>query len=138
MEGTNVAKRATKSAAAGTTAGGTGSVADQVAEYIGTSLADLMNRKDALARQLSAVDRQIAAVRKRVRDAAQQLPALPIPGRKASTPAKPAKAKTGNRKKKRPLPPDDPMVAATTRARAAEAKGRAAQQVRTTRRSGNR
>jgi hypothetical protein len=134
-----VAKRATKSAAAGTTAGGTGSVADQVAEYIGTSLADLMNRKDALARQLSAVDRQIAAVRKRVRDAAQQLPALPIPGRKvASAPAKPARAKTGNRKKKRPLPPDDPMVAATTRARAAEAKGRAAKQARTTRRSGNR
>lgn len=133
-----MAKRPTKSAAAAVSAARAGNVADQVAEYIGTSLADLMNRKDALARQLAAVDQQIAAVRKRVRDAAQKLPALPIPGRKASAPAKPAKAKTGNRKKKRPLPPDDPMVAATTRARAAEAKGRAAKQARTTRRSGNR
>ena len=133
-----MAKKATKSTAAAVSAARAGNVADQVAEYIGTSLGDLMNRKDALARQLAAVDQQIAAVRKRVKDAAQKLPALPIPGRKAGAPAKSAKAKTGNRKKKRPLPPDDPMVAATTRARAAEAKGRAAKQARTTRRSGNR
>lgn len=134
-----MAKRATKSAAATVPAARAGNVADQVAEYIGTSLADLMNRKDALARQLATVDQQIAAVRKRVKDAAQKLPALPIPGRRAaSAPAKPAKAKAGNRKKKRPLPPDDLMVAATTRASAAEAKGRAAKQARTTRRSGNR
>jgi hypothetical protein len=138
----DVAKRATKkTAAAGASTSRTASAADQLAEYIGASLGDLMNRKDALMRQLASVDQQIAAARRRVRDAAAKLPALPaLPAlpRRTAAPAKPPKARTGNRKKKRPLPPDDPMVAATTRARSAEAKARAAERVRSTRRAGNR
>ena len=57
-------------------------------------------------------------------------------GRAKAAPKK--NAETGNRKRKRPLPPDEPMVAQTERARAAEAKGRAAKRARTTNRSGNR
>jgi hypothetical protein len=115
------------------------SVTNQVAEYIGMSLADLMNRKDALARQLATVDQQISAARRRVAATVSQgLPALSklVGGKTVSKKAK--SAKTGNRKRKRPLPPDEPMVAATERTRAAEAKGRAAQRARTSLRSGNR
>ena len=119
----------------------------QVAEYIGSSLADLMNRKDALARQLADVNGQIAAARKRVTATVTQvLPELERlrGGRSGGTaaagkkPSVKAGAKKGNGKRKRPLPPDDPMVAATERARAAEAKGRAASRTRTSQRSGNR
>lgn len=117
----------------------------QVAEYIGSSLADLMNRKDALARQLADVNGQIVAARRRV--TATVTEALPKLDRlrggggaaagKTKTSAKTG-ARKGNGKRKRPLPQDDPMVAATERARAAEAKGRAASRVRTAQRSGNR
>lgn len=118
-----------------------------MAEYIGSSLADLMNRKDALARQLADVNGQIAAARQRVTaKVTQALPKLErlrsggggAAARVGKT--KPAKtsARKGNGKRKRPLPPDDPMVAATERARAAEAKGRAANRARTSQRSGNR
>lgn len=41
-------------------------VADQVAEFIGRTMGELLNRKDALARQMAEVDSQIADVRKRV------------------------------------------------------------------------
>ena len=111
------------------------SVTNQVAEYIGMSLADLMNRKDVLVRQLATVDQQISTARRRVAATVSQgLPALSkLIRRKVSK-----KAKTGNRKRKRPLPPDEPMVAATERIRAAEAKGRAAKRARTSLRSGNR
>ncbi len=115
---------------------------DGVAEYIGTSLADLMNRKDALLRQVAAMDQQIAALRRTVAArVSQHLPALPgFGGRKiagARTKKSPAgKARTG--KRKRPLPPDDPAVAATERATTAQAKARAAQRARTLRRSGGR
>ncbi|MBK5296963.1 MAG: hypothetical protein JJE40_07385 [Vicinamibacteria bacterium] len=122
---------------------GAGAVAGQVAESIGTSLAHLMNRKDALVRQLAEVEQQISSARQRVTaKVAERLP-VPALGRGnatgAGTKTSEAKSgKTGNRKRKRPLPPDDPMVAATERARSAEAKGRAAQRARTSRRSGNR
>jgi hypothetical protein len=105
-----------------------------VAEYVGASLGELMNRKDALAKQLAGLERQIAAVRKQVSAKLEQLPAL---GRAKKAPVR-KKAKTGNRKHKRPLPPDEPMVAQAERARAAEAKGRTAARTRRARASGNR
>lgn len=43
-----------------------GSVADQVATFIGRTLGELLNRKDALARQMAEVDGQIAEVKDRV------------------------------------------------------------------------
>ena len=126
---------------------------DSVAEFIGSSLGELMNRKDALARQLASVEKQIAAARESVVVAGRKTATA---ARKAVTPAagkspaaKPAAAKSaavqpatdarkGNGKQKRPLPPDDPMVAQTTRAAMGQAKARTAQQMPTTRRSGNR
>jgi hypothetical protein len=42
------------------------SVAEKVAMFIGRSMAELVNRKDALVNQLAEVDAQIAAVQKRV------------------------------------------------------------------------
>lgn len=105
-----------------------------VAEYVGASLGELMNRKDALAKQLAGLERQIAAVRRQVSAKLEQLPAL---GRARKAPVS-KKPKTGNRKHKRPLPPDEPMVAQAERARAAEAKGRTAARTRRTRASGNR
>lgn len=44
----------------------TGTVADQVAAFIGRTMGELLNRKDALAKQMADVDSQIAEVRKRV------------------------------------------------------------------------
>jgi hypothetical protein len=44
------------------------SVAERVATFIGRSMADLLNRRDALAKQMKEVDAQIAAVQKRVAD----------------------------------------------------------------------
>lgn len=120
--------------------------AGELAEYVGTSLAELMNRRDALARKLAAVERAIAtAGRQAGAKVAGAVPgvnrARQMPGArrgKAKAAATAAPARTGNRKKNRPPPPEDPMVALTTRATAAEAKGRAAQQVRSSRRAGNR
>ncbi|MEZ5286226.1 MAG: hypothetical protein R2712_15730 [Vicinamibacterales bacterium] len=43
-----------------------GTVADQVAEYIGRSMGELLNKKDALAKQMADVDAQIADIRSRV------------------------------------------------------------------------
>ena len=114
--------------------------AGQVAEYIGESLADLMNRKDALVRQLGDVDRRIASVRQAGAKLVEKVPGLIGLGGSAKTAKRTAvkKTRTGNRKQKRPLPPDQPMVEATTKTRLAEAKGRAAQRARTSQRSGNR
>jgi hypothetical protein len=51
-------------------------VADQVAKFIGRSMGELLNRKDALRKQLAEVDRQIAEVRQRVvRQFGEYLPA---------------------------------------------------------------
>ena len=132
-------KQSKKKAGAKVSANQQESVTNQVAEYIGMSLADLMNRKDALVRQLATVDQQISTARRRVAATVSQgLPALSklVRGKTVSKKAK--AAKTGNRKRKRPLPPDEPMVAATERTRSAEAKARASQRARTSLRSGNR
>ena len=118
--------------------------AGQVAEYVGASLADLMNRKDALARQPAEVEQAIArAGRQAGAKVARAVPgakrARALPGAKGGKAKAAAPAgRTGNRKKNRPPPPDDPMVAVTMRATAADAKARAAQQVRSSRRAGNR
>ena len=41
-------------------------VADQVAAFIGRTMGELLNRKDALTKQMTDVDRQIDEVRRRV------------------------------------------------------------------------
>ena len=124
---------------------------DSVAEFIGSSLGELMNRKDALVKQLASVEKQIAAASggvvvagRKTASAARQA-VTSVAGKAAAAKpaaAKPAAAATvakkGNGKQKRPLPPSDPMVSQTTRAAVAQAKARTAQQMRTTRRSGNR
>lgn len=46
--------------------GSSGTVADQVAAFIGRSMGELLNQKDALSKQLADVDRQIADIRSRV------------------------------------------------------------------------
>jgi len=113
--------------------------ADEAAEYIGESLADLMNRKDELVRQLANVNQRIASVSQVGSRLVQAVPRFVGLGRTKAVPKKTrAAGKAGNRKRKRPLPPDEPMVAQTERARAAEAKGRAAKRARTSNRSGNR
>jgi len=43
-----------------------GSVADQIATFIGKSMGELLNRKESLQSQLAEVEQQIAGVRKRV------------------------------------------------------------------------
>lgn len=43
-----------------------GKVADRVAEFIGRSMGELLNKKDTLTKQMADVDRQIADVRARV------------------------------------------------------------------------
>jgi hypothetical protein len=49
-----------------TKTGSSGTVADQVAEFIGRTMGELLNRKDALTKQMADVDQQIAEVRQRV------------------------------------------------------------------------
>jgi hypothetical protein len=105
------------------------------AEYVGVSLADMMNRRDALIRQVAVLERQIADAGKRT-GASVVARLQGAVSRKAPAPAK--KAKKGNGKRKRPAPPAVPMVEATTRASAADAKARASQRARTSNRSGNR
>jgi hypothetical protein len=46
--------------------GSNGTVADQVAEFIGRTMGELLNKKDALSKQMAEVDDQIADIRKRV------------------------------------------------------------------------
>ncbi len=46
--------------------GSNGTVADQVAEFIGRTMGELLNKKDALSKQMADVDNQIADIRKRV------------------------------------------------------------------------
>ena len=132
-------KQAAKTKTAKTNAPVTVSRADEAAEYIGESLADLMNRKDALVRQLANVNQRIASVSQVGSSLVQAVPRFIGLGRAKAVPNKTrAGKKTGNGKRKRPLPPDQPMVAQTERVRATEAKGRAAKRARTSGRSGNR
>jgi hypothetical protein len=49
-----------------TSAGSEGTLADQVAEYVGKSLGDLLNRRDALLKEVASIDSQVAAVSKKV------------------------------------------------------------------------
>ena len=46
--------------------GSNGTVADQVAEFIGRTMGELLNKKDALNKQMAEVDDQIADIRNRV------------------------------------------------------------------------
>ena len=46
--------------------GSNGTVADQVAEFIGRTMGELLNKKDTLSKQMAEVDEQIADIRKRV------------------------------------------------------------------------
>jgi hypothetical protein len=41
-------------------------LADQVAEYVGKSLGDMLNRRDTLLKEVASIDSQVAAVSKRV------------------------------------------------------------------------
>lgn len=109
---------------------------DDAAAFIGGSLGELMNRKDALAKQLATVERQIAAARDRLTATVGSVVARKKPAGTRKS-AKPAERK-GNRKRKRPLPPDDPAVKARTRAAQAEAKGRTSERLKTSMRGGNR
>lgn len=43
-----------------------GNVADQVAEFIGRTMGELLNKRDALTSQMADVERQISDVRQRV------------------------------------------------------------------------
>ena len=43
-----------------------GTVADQVAEFIGRTMGELLNKKETLSKQMAEVDSQIADIRKRV------------------------------------------------------------------------
>lgn len=59
-------------------------VADQVAEFIGRTMGELLNRKGTLTKQMAEVDRQISEVRQRVvRQFGEYLPdRSPAPARR--------------------------------------------------------
>lgn len=75
-------------------------LADQVAEFVGKSLGDLLNRRDALLKEVGTIDGQVAAVSKRV---TKQLGKWVPYGAPAEGPAeKAAKAgKTGSKRSRR-------------------------------------
>ena len=60
VEGSSLSKTPAKGS------GGNGTVADQVAEFIGRTMGELLNKKDSLNKQMAEVDDQIADIRKRV------------------------------------------------------------------------
>jgi hypothetical protein len=87
-----------------------GTVADQVAAFIGRSMGELLNRKDALSKQLAEVDQQIADVRQRVvRQFGSYLP--------AQAPA----ARTRKARKARSKSSSDRVVSSETREKMAAA-----------------
>ena len=49
-----------------TSSGDQATLADQVAEYVGKSLGDLLNRRDSLLKEVASIDTQVAAVSKKV------------------------------------------------------------------------
>ena len=62
-----------------------GTVADQVAAFIGRTMGELLNRKDTLTKQMAEVDQQIADIRQRVvRQFGSYLPATTRAGRPAA------------------------------------------------------
>lgn len=88
-----------------------GTVADQVAEFIGRTMGELLNRKDALTKQMADVDHQIAEIRQRV--VRQFGTYLPAPER--------ARRPAG---RKRPAAASTRAVSAATRRKMAEAARR--------------
>jgi hypothetical protein len=92
-------------------------IADQIAAYIGRSLGELLNRKDALTQQLSEVDEQIAAVRTRI---SQQLGEY-IPGADARPRVRPA---TSDRRPVRRGRKRKRVISAETRAKMSAAARR--------------
>lgn len=80
-------------------------LADQVAEFMGKSLGDLMNRRDALLKEVQGIDAQVAAVSKRVsKQLGKWVPyGAPAEGR----PEKAAKAgKAGSKRQRRTFTPE--------------------------------
>jgi hypothetical protein len=75
-------------------------LADQVAEFVGKSLGDLLNRRDTLLKEVQSIDSQVAAVSKRV---SKQLGKWVPYGAPAEGPAeKAAKAgKSGSKRSRR-------------------------------------
>jgi hypothetical protein len=57
-----------------------GTVADQVAEFIGRTMGELLNKKDTLSKQMAEVDTQIADIRERV--VSQFVALVPPPSRR--------------------------------------------------------
>ena len=89
-----------------------GTVADQVAEFIGRTMGDLLNRKDALTKQMAEVDQQIADIRQRVvRQFGNYLPVVGRAGRPAARKRRRSQGSTRN-------------VSAATRRKMAEAARR--------------
>ena len=91
-------------------------VAVQVAEFIGKAIGGLVNRKEALQRELATVERQIASLRDGVMRQFGAVTTLVKKGKAKVAPAKAAKA-TKPKSSKRVLTPE-------TRAKMAEAAKR--------------
>lgn len=85
-------------------------VADQIAEFIGRSMGELLNRKDSLQRQLAEVEGQIAEVGHRVSEQFVQY-APPAGtrkkgGKRAGARSRGGKSKTAAKKARRPVSPE--------------------------------
>ena len=92
--------------------GRSGTVADQVAEFIGRTMGELLNRKDSLTKQMADVDEQIADIRQRVvRQFGSYMPAQVRSGRPAG-------------RKRRSTAASSRAVSAETRRKMAEAARR--------------
>ena len=75
-------------------------LADQVAEYVGKSLGDLLNRRDSLLKEVASIDAQVSAVSKKVaRQFGKWVPYRNGNARAATTAAKAGEA--GSKRKRR-------------------------------------
>jgi hypothetical protein len=75
-------------------------LADQVAEYVGKSLGDLVSRRDALLKEVAGIDGQVAAVSRKV--AKQFGKWVPYAGTQGTAVTKAVKAgKAGSRRQRR-------------------------------------
>ncbi len=124
------------------------SVATQVAEYVGTSLGQLLNERDKLVKQVGDLDQRIADARGRMASTiVERLPSLPslpaIPAlgglrKPPTTAAKKAVARTertGNRKKHRGKPETTVVPKEALKKLSAQATGRSAVRKRANARS---
>lgn len=109
-------------------------VADQIAEYVGRTMGELMNRRDALMKEVSGIDEQVAAVTQRLSSQlGQYLPTeLPRalrrspPGTKAAEKALKAGKAGSKRQRGRTFTPEQRAeAAARMRAYWARLKGKA-------------